>query len=170
MEFSVPVLLEHIVPLLFWSQSTSDIRIGWLMRLSYYFSFSIYLINPTEGVRGVHYYLLFYFWLCWAFIAMLAFLCFLAAVAMLGFLITVASLVAASGLWSTGSVVVSHGFSCSVACGIFSDQGLNLCLLHWQMGSLPLSHQGSPGVHYSSSLPTYYKRRRVCIHFMLIMC
>ena len=25
-----------------------------------------------------------------------------------------------------------------------SIQGLNPCLLHWQVGSLPLSHQGSP--------------------------
>ena len=28
--------------------------------------------------------------------------------------------------------------------GIFPTQGLNPCLLHWQAGSLPLSHQGSP--------------------------
>ena len=27
---------------------------------------------------------------------------------------------------------------------ILPDQGLNLCLLHWQADSLPLSHQGSP--------------------------
>ena len=27
--------------------------------------------------------------------------------------------------------------------GIFPTQGLNLCLLHWQADSLPLSHQGS---------------------------
>ena len=44
----------------------------------------------------------------------------------------------------TGSVVVVHGLSCSAACAIFPDQGLNPCLLHWQAGSLPLSHQGSP--------------------------
>ena len=31
-----------------------------------------------------------------------------------------------------------------MACGIFLDQGLSPCLLHWQMDSLPLSHQGSP--------------------------
>ena len=29
-----------------------------------------------------------------------------------------------------GSVLVVHGLSCSVACGIFLDQGLNLSLLH----------------------------------------
>ena len=28
--------------------------------------------------------------------------------------------------------------------GIFPIQGLNLCFLHWQADSLPLSHQGSP--------------------------
>ena len=38
-----------------------------------------------------------------------------------------------------------HGFSCSEACGIFLDQGLNRCLLHWLVDSLLLSHQGSPG-------------------------
>ena len=33
--------------------------------------------------------------------------------------------------------------------GIFPTQGWNLCLLHWQVDSLPLSHLGSP----FSSLP-----------------
>ena len=52
-------------------------------------------------------------------------------------------------LWSTGSrrtgsVVVAHGLSCSVACGIFPNQGLNPCPLHWQADSQPLCHQGSP--------------------------
>ena len=28
--------------------------------------------------------------------------------------------------------------------GVFPTQGSNLGLLHWQAGSLPLSHQGSP--------------------------
>ena len=40
-----------------------------------------------------------------------------------------------------------HGLSCSVACGIFSDQGSNVCPLHWQavfFFFLPLSYQGSP--------------------------
>ena len=44
----------------------------------------------------------------------------------------------------TGSVVAVHRMSCSTARGIFPAQGLNLCLLHWQMDSLPLSHQGNP--------------------------
>ena len=40
--------------------------------------------------------------------------------------------------------VVVLGLSCSAAGGIFPDQGSNPCLLHWQVDSLPLSHQGSP--------------------------
>ena len=31
-----------------------------------------------------------------------------------------------------------------IAGGIFRDQGLNLCLLHWQADSYPLYHWGSP--------------------------
>ena len=48
---------------------------------------------------------------------------------------TRASVVVAWGLESTGSVVVVHGLSCSTACGIFLDQGSNLCPLHWQSDS-----------------------------------
>ena len=36
---------------------------------------------------------------------------------------------------------------CSAACGILLDQGSNLCLLHWQVESLPPSLQGSPYLH-----------------------
>ena len=46
-------------------------------------------------------------------------------------------------LWCVGSVVAAHGLSCPVACGIFPDQGLTPLPLHWQVDSLPLSHQGS---------------------------
>ena len=31
--------------------------------------------------------------------------------------------------------------------GIFLSQELNLCILHWQVDSLPLSHLGSPAIH-----------------------
>ena len=55
-----------------------------------------------------------------------------------------ASVVVACGLQRAGSIVVAHGLSCSTTGGIFPDQGLNMCLLHWQVNSLPLSHQGSP--------------------------
>ena len=49
-----------------------------------------------------------------------------------------------AGSRRAGSVVVAHGLSCSVACGIFPDQGSNPCPLHWQADSQPLRHQGSP--------------------------
>ena len=57
---------------------------------------------------------------------------------------SVVLVVVALGLQSTGSVGVERRHSCSVTCGIFPDQGLNPCLLDWQVDSLPLSHQGSP--------------------------
>ena len=40
---------------------------------------------------------------------------------------------------------VAHGPSSFVACGIFADQGSNPSLLHWQVDSLALSHQGRDG-------------------------
>ena len=41
------------------------------------------------------------------------------------------------------------GVGChSLLQGIFPTQGSNLGLLHWQVDSLPLSHQGSPTVGY----------------------
>ena len=54
------------------------------------------------------------------------------------------SVVAALGLQSRGSIVVAHGLSCSVVCGIDPDEVSNLCLLHSQADSLPLSHLGCP--------------------------
>ena len=42
------------------------------------------------------------------------------------------------------SVVVAPGLSCSKACVIFLDEGLNPYLLHWQEDCLPQSHPGSP--------------------------
>ena len=49
------------------------------------------------------------------------------------------SVVVVPGLKNTGSIAVSHGLSCSAACEIFPNQGLNLCvsnsgnqiLYHW---------------------------------------
>ena len=52
--------------------------------------------------------------------------------------------VAACGPWRVGTVAVAHRLSCSLACGIFPDQGSNPCPLCWEVGSYPLSHKGSP--------------------------
>ena len=55
------------------------------------------------------------------------------------------SVVMVPGLQSTGPIAMAHELSCSTACGIFLDQGLNLCLLYGRVDSLLLSHQGSHG-------------------------
>ena len=60
-----------------------------------------------------------------------------------GILIVIASTVAEHRLkgawlqqrWRTAPVVVVHGLSCPSACGIFPDQGFNLCPQHWQVDS-----------------------------------
>ena len=45
------------------------------------------------------------------------------------------------GLQSIGSIVVAQRLSCSTACGIFLDQGLNLCLLHCQLNFFFLTNR-----------------------------
>ena len=65
-------------------------------------------------------------------------------IAVRGPLTIAASLVGSTGSRRAGSVVVAHRPSRSAACGIFPDQGSNLCPLHWQADSQPLRHQGSP--------------------------
>ena len=59
-------------------------------------------------------------------------------------------LLRSTGSRRAGSVVVAHGPSCSVACGIFPDQGSNPCPLHWQADSQPLHHQGSPALGFTN--------------------
>ena len=112
------------------------------------------------------YFLFIYFWLCWVFVAACAFFSLLQGVeasrcsgfsfcsdsGVLGLhcLWHLGSVVVVSGLQSTSSVVAAHGFSCSMVRGVLPDQGLKPCLLHWQVDSLPLSHQGSPAIKVSS--------------------
>ena len=66
---------------------------------------------------------------------------------------------------------------CSAVCGIFPDQGWNLCLLHWQADFLLLSQQGSPinlilvtfmehhqlQTHYSQVRMNHLPRKTMCI-------
>ena len=65
---------------------------------------------------------------------------------------SVGSLAVAPGLLSTGSIVVSQGFNCPMAIWDLPDEELNSCLLHWQVDSLALSHQGSPKECFFKSL------------------
>ena len=66
---------------------------------------------------------------------------------------TRASVVAVCRLSNCTSWTPEHRFSSygtgayPTARGIFLDQGLNPYILHWQVDSLPLSHQRSPPEH-----------------------
>ena len=57
---------------------------------------------------------------------------------------TQALVVVAHGLQSAGSVVVAHGLSCSVASGIFRDQGSNPCPPALAGGFLTTAPPGKP--------------------------
>ena len=94
-------------------------------------------------------YLFIYFWLCWAFVSVWGLSLVVASRGhsssrCVGLSLLLPLLLRSTGSRRAGSVVVAHGPSCSVACGIFPDQGSNPCPLHWQADSQPLRHQGSP--------------------------
>ena len=55
-----------------------------------------------------------------------------------------------------------HGLSCPAVCGIFLARW-NPCLLHWQVDSLPLSPQGSPGIWF---LPNKFVLQSCCEDLM----
>ena len=95
--------------------------------------------------------LFIYFWLCWVFVSVRG----LSLVTVsgghsssqcAGLSLSRPLLLRSTGSGRAGSVVVAHGTSCSLACGILPDQGSNPCPLHWQADSQPLRHQGSPGI------------------------
>ena len=93
--------------------------------------------------------LFIYFWLCWVFVSVRGFSLVAASGGhsssrCAGFSLLWPLLLRSTGSRRTGSVVVAYGPSCSAACGIFPDQGSNLCPLHWQADSQTLRHQGSP--------------------------
>ena len=65
-----------------------------------------------------------------------------------------------TGSRRAGSATVAHRPSCSTACGIFPDQGLNPCPLHWQEDAQPLHHQGS-------SAPFFFHKIALAIQGLL---
>ena len=46
--------------------------------------------------------------------------------------------------------------------GIFLTQGLNSCLLHWQVDSLPLSHHRSPHIYNGVLLNKKEQNTAIC--------
>ena len=90
-----------------------------------------------------------YVWLCWVFVSVRGLSLVVASGGhsssrCAGVSLSQPLLLRSTGSRHAGSVVVAHGLSCSVACGIFPDQGSNPCPLYWQADSQPLRHQGSP--------------------------
>ena len=106
--------------------------------------------------KFIYYLFIIYFWLCWVVVSVRG----LSLVAASGghcssqcpgLLLSRPLLLQSTGSRRAGSVVVAHGPSCSMACGIFPDQGSNPCPLHWQADSQPLRHQGSPLLGFFNS-------------------
>ena len=71
--------------------------------------------------------------LCWVFVAVHG----LSLLSERGLLLWGFFCGGAQALCVQASVVVALGLSCSLACGLFPDQGLNLCPLNWQADSYP---------------------------------
>ena len=105
---------------------------------------------------------LFIFWLCWVFVSARG-LPLVAASGghsssrFAGLSLSRPLLLQSMGSRHAGSVVVTHGPSCSAACGIPPDQGSNPCPLHWQGDSQPLRHQGSPDRYFLKRDLTVWK-------------
>ena len=98
-------------------------------------------------------YLFIYLWLCWVFVSVWGLSLVVASGGHPssrcgGLSLSRPLLLRSTGSRHAGSVVVAHGPSCSVACGIFPDQGSNPCPLHWQADCQPLCHQGSPRIGF----------------------
>ena len=114
---------------------------SWLVSFCFFFSI----------LQAYHFFFkLIYFWLCWVFVSVWGLSLVVASGGhsssrRVGLSLSRSLLRRSTGSRCAGSVVMAHGPSCSAACGIFSDQGLNPCPLHWQADSQPLCHQGSPG-------------------------
>ena len=139
----LPSFLFHLTP----QRGKISISLGsGNIMISYYIFGLLYTLESSPG----HLYLLFiYLWLCWVFVSVRG-LSLVAASGghsssrCAGLSLSRPLLFPSTGSRRAGSVIVAHGPSCSAACGIFPDQGSNLCCLHWQADSQPLRQQGSP--------------------------
>ena len=98
---------------------------------SWLFYLCIYLFLKSYSF----FFLIICFWLCWVFFSVRG-LSLVAASGgqsssrCAGLSLSWPLLLRSTGSRRAGSVVVAHGPSCSTACGIFPDQGLNPCPLH----------------------------------------
>ena len=92
---------------------------------------------------------LFYFWLCWIFVAARG-LSLVAGSRSSSLVLNCGGfelwwlLLGSTGPKHVGSVVVAYGLGCSMACETFPDEGWKPCPLHCKADSQPLDPQGSP--------------------------
>ena len=103
-------------------------------------------------------YLFIYLWLSWVFVSVRGLSLVVASGGhgssrCAGLSLSRPLLLRSTGSRRAGSVIVAHGPSCSAACGIFPDQGSNLCPLHWQTDSQPLRHKRSPAGGFLTTAP-----------------
>ena len=114
-----------------------------------------------ESVFYLFIYLFIYLWLCWVFVSVRGLSLVVASGGhsssrCAGLSLPRPLLLRSTDSRRAGSVAVAHRPSCSVACGIFPDQGSNPCPLHWQSDSQPLHHQGSPESVFLLNIGTGY--------------
>ena len=119
------------------------VSIHWQFQLD--FVYKILFLNCLSNRNQHHFFFFFnflftYFWLCWVFVSVRG-LSLVAASGghsssqCAGLSLSRPLLLRSIGSRRAGSVVVAHGPSCSVACGIFPDQGSNPFPLHLQADS-----------------------------------
>ena len=121
---------------------------SWQSNISLYYSMYIFFFYREHFLFSNFIYL-FYLWLCWVFVSARGLSLVVASGGhsssrCAGLPLSRPLLLQSTGSRRAGSVIVAHGPSRSVACGIFPDQDSNPCPLHWQADSQPLRHQGSP--------------------------
>ena len=130
----------------------SMIQVAFGLKIKLFFFFNDILVCLHS------FYVCMYVWLCWVFVSVRGLSLVVASGGhsssrcgghsssrCAGLSLSRPLLLRSTGSRRAGSVVVAHGPSCSLARGIFPDQGSNPRPPHWQADSQPLHrHQGSP--------------------------
>ena len=129
-------------------ENMCQVRLDWMFMPSRYNGINRCLYSSQETFF-IFLIIFIYFWLCWVIIAACGISLVVASgvcssLQCPGFSLQWLLLLQSMDSRHVGSVVVALGLSYSMACGIFLDQGLNLCPLHWRMDSQPLDHLGTP--------------------------
>ena len=122
---------------------TPQCKESYLLSSFYHYSYSFFFFKPRfielplhDAIFFFKFYLILFIYFCLCWVVSVRGLSLVAASGghsssrCAGLTLSRPLLLRSTGSRRTGSVVVAHGPSCSVACGIFPDQGLNPCPLH----------------------------------------